>query len=85
MSYIIEFKPSALRQLKQLSKQTQKQIQRKIENLKENPLPTGVKKLIGSKNLYRIRVGDYRIIYTIESEKFIVLIIIIGHRREIYR
>ncbi len=85
MSYVIEFKPSALRQLKQLSRQTQKQIQQKIEGFKENQLPTGVKKLTSSKNLYRVRVGDYRIIYTIESEKLTVLIVVIGHRREIYR
>ena len=85
MSYSIEFKPAALRQLRRISKENQKQIGQKIESLKQNPLPDGVKKLTGSNNLFRVRIGDYRIIYTIESEKFIVLIIAVGHRREIYR
>ncbi len=81
----IRFTPRAERDLKSLSRQIQSKVEKKIQNLAENPLPSGVKKLIGEKNLYRICVGDYRIVYTIERGKLIVLIITIKHHREVYR
>ncbi|MCY7374731.1 MAG: type II toxin-antitoxin system RelE/ParE family toxin [Pyrinomonadaceae bacterium] len=81
----MNFKPAALRQIQRLSKSDQKRISRKIETPADNPLPDGVKKLAGEEGFYRVRVGDYRIIYTIDGEKMIVLVITIGHRREIYR
>jgi mRNA interferase RelE/StbE len=53
--------------------------------LRENPRPQGVKKLAGEENLYRIREGDYRLIYTIGDKELIVLVVKIGDRKEIYR
>jgi mRNA interferase RelE/StbE len=85
MIYQIRFAPRAERDFKSLSHQIQSRVEKKIQNLAENPFPSGVKKLIGEENLYRIRVGDHRIVYTIESGKLIVLIVTIKHRREVYR
>ena len=52
--------------------------------LVENPRPPGVKKLKGYRDYWRIRVGDYRIIYTIQDDRLLVVVIRIGHRREVY-
>jgi mRNA interferase RelE/StbE len=53
--------------------------------LADDPYPPGSKKLQGEANLYRVRVGDYRVLYRIEDERLIVLVVNIGHRRDIYR
>ncbi|MBI2026887.1 MAG: type II toxin-antitoxin system RelE/ParE family toxin [Deltaproteobacteria bacterium] len=83
--YNIQFKPSVFKQLKQISSRDQKKIMRKIQELEENPRPFGLKKLVAEENLYRIRVGDYRIIYQIQDKILLILVIKIGHRKDIYR
>lgn len=84
--YIISIKPSALKELSKLPKAMVKKTEKAIDALAEEPRPVGVKKLKGAdEDLYRIRVGDYRIIYSIEDEIKIIDIIRIGHRKEIYR
>jgi len=60
-------------------------VARKIDALADNPRPSGAEKLKGAKDLWRIRSGNYRIIYTIQDEALLVLVIRIGHRREVYR
>ncbi|MDE3142746.1 MAG: type II toxin-antitoxin system RelE/ParE family toxin [Bacteroidota bacterium] len=84
--YKITFKDSASKELQRLSKSVIKKIVFSINELSENPRPNGVKKLKDSnENLYRIRVGDYRIIYVIDDGIKIVNIRRIGHRKDIYR
>ncbi len=56
-----------------------------VEILSENPVPTNCKKLIGSDHIYRIRVGDYRILYSIENDLLLIEIIRVGHRKDIYK
>jgi len=56
-----------------------------MKTLAENPRPNGSVKLAGPEPLYRIRVGDYRIIYDIRESELLILVVAIGHRREIYR
>ena len=68
-----------------LSLPLQKRIDTRIRVLSENPRPSGIKKLAGDENLYRLRVGDYRIIYQIQDKALLVLVIKISHRREVYR
>jgi len=85
LAYKIEFKPAALRRLEELPREAQKHIAAKIEALRDNPFPAGCKKLRGEANLWRLRAGDYRVIYQIHSHVLTILIINIGHRREIYR
>lgn len=53
--------------------------------LEANPRPPGAKKLRGESDLWRVRVGDYRILYSIEEARLVVLVVKIGHRREVYR
>jgi mRNA interferase RelE/StbE len=84
-SYRIEWKQSAKKELKKLNKQIISRILQAVENLADNPYPANSKKLIGSDSIYRIRVGDYRIIYNIQSSVLTIEVIKIGHRREIYR
>ncbi len=84
MVYSIDFKPIAKRQLAKLHKTIQHRLETKIDALTGNPRPHGYKKLQGFENRYRIRVGDYRVIYEIHDDVLLVLIVKIGHRRDIY-
>jgi mRNA interferase RelE/StbE len=84
--YSISIKSSALKELSKLPKATVKKAEKAIDGLAHNPRPDGVKKLKASEeDLYRIRIGDYRIIYSIEDEIKIVDILKIGHRKDIYK
>jgi mRNA interferase RelE/StbE len=87
LTYAISIKPSAQKELLGLAKNIATKIIAAIDKLSQNPRPTGVKKLKGSKgdDFYRIRVTDYRIIYTIEDEVRIIEVLKVGHRKEIYR
>ena len=82
--YTVEFKQSAEKELAKLPKKIQRRIQGVIVTLETNPLPPVAKKLSG-RDGYRIRVSDYRIIYTVENEILVVVVISIGHRKDIYR
>ena len=88
MSYRVDLRPSALRELERLPQNVQKRIQAKINNLAVNPLTSGVKKLQDSPlgvNLYRAKAGDYRIVYQIQQDVLVVLIVKIGNRRDVYK
>lgn len=85
MAYSILLAPPAERQLKALAEPAQKRIVKRLKSLRENPRPHSVKKLVGEEDLYRIREGDYRIVYTIQDKKLIVLVVKIGDRKEVYR
>ena len=84
--YTISIKPSALKEINKLPTPTIKKIGKAIDGLSKNPRPDGVKKLKGSdEELYRIRIGDYRIVYSIEDEIKIIDILKVGHRKDIYK
>ena len=83
--YRIELIPAAARQLADLDQRERRRVSRRIDILAENPRPSGAKKLVGGQDLWRIRVGDYRVIYAIRDEVLLSLIVRIGHRRKIYR
>jgi mRNA interferase RelE/StbE len=85
VSYQIEFVKQAAKQFKTLPTQEQERLQAKIDALASEPRPVGVVKLVGEEDLYRIRVGDYRVIYVIQDDLLLILILKIGHRREVYR
>ena len=82
--YEVKLSKRAKKFLEKSPKQVNDRIIPAIRNLSENPRPNNCKKLIGSTNLWRVRIGDYRILYSIEDELKIVAIEQIGHRREIY-
>ena len=81
--YKIEFKPSVWKDLDDVPKADRRRILKKIEGLREDPRPMGSKKLAGSER-YRVRQGAYRIVYSIEDARLIVVVVKVGHRREIY-
>jgi len=84
MNYKISFESGAKRQLNKLPESIQIRIVRQVYKLRENPRPPGVKKLKGNRQYYRIRVGDYRIMYRIRDDVLIVLIVKVAHRKEAY-
>jgi mRNA interferase RelE/StbE len=83
--YRIEFTPSARRQLKKLPLDVIKKIARAIDGLQTNPYPDGVRKLVNENNLYRMRVGDYRIVYQVKSNTLIIVIVRVRHRKYAFR
>ncbi len=85
MRYTVQFKPAAYRQWNKLPPAIKPRLQRAIDALAENPFPSGSAKLQGETALYRIRVGDYCVIYTVEGSDLLVLVVRGGHRREVYR
>lgn len=84
MAYTVRITPVARRQIKDLERTVQERIIKCLEKLGTNPRPQGVKKLSGAESLYRVRVGDYRIIYEIQDKALVVLVVKVAHRREAY-
>ncbi len=84
MSHSVELESRARRELLELPRNIQRRAADILDDLSNNPRPPGAKKLVGQDG-YRVRMGDYRILYTIDDRKRLVRIYRIGHRREIYR
>jgi mRNA interferase RelE/StbE len=82
MTYQIFFTDKALKQLKKLEKNDQERIIKSLERIRIRP-EAHITKLVGDPG-YKLRVGDYRVILDIEKEKFIILVLMIGHRKNIY-
>lgn len=85
MSYTVKFTKGAKRQLRKLPLDVQERIRAKINDLKIEPRPSGVKKLKGEENSYRIRIGDYRVVYEIEDDILKVTVVRVKHRNEVYK
>ena len=85
MTYRIDFAPAAVRQLRKLDPIARLRIQAAVELLRDDPRPTGARKLAGGDGEWRVRTGDYRIIYEIHDRRLVVLVVALGHRREVYR
>ncbi len=83
--YKIEFLKSAKKELSKLPRNIQERIRNKLEILKANPYPTDAKQLKNGEGRLRIRIGDYRLIYRVENNILIILVIKIGHRSKIYK
>ncbi|MFZ0294103.1 MAG: type II toxin-antitoxin system RelE/ParE family toxin [Candidatus Sulfotelmatobacter sp.] len=85
MAYTIQFKPPALRQLEKLPREAQRRLAAKIEALREEPFPLECKKMAAVPDTWRIRAGDYRVVYQVHRGVLLVLVLAVGHRREVYR
>ena len=85
MAYTVLLAPAAERRIKTLDRPLQQRVTKRLAKLGDNPRPHGVDKLAGADDLYRVREGEYRIIYTIQDKELIVLVVKIGHRKEVYR
>jgi mRNA interferase RelE/StbE len=83
--YATTFARSARKELDKLPPPQAERILKRIENLISNPRPVGSVKLKGNDDLWRVRVGDYRVIYQIDDRKMLIDISIIRHRRDVYR
>lgn len=83
MTYAVTLSPAAERQLTKLDRSVARRITAALTKLGDSPRPPGCKKLTGL-DAWRIRVGDYRVIYQIHDDRLIVLVVRIGHRREVY-
>lgn len=80
----VEVAAAAVRQLRKLDRSAQRRVQAAIELLAAEPRPNGARKLVGGDGEWRVRTGDYRIVYEIHDNVLLVLVIAVGHRREIY-
>ena len=84
-AHSISLRASAEKSLEGLDKPIRRRVTASIQALATNPRPPGAVALRGSSGLFRIRVGDYRIVYSVNDSELIVLVVDVGHRREIYR
>lgn len=82
-AYRIELRPAAVRALRKLDPQVRRRVQGAIALLAQEPRPPGARALQGRLGL-RVRVGDYRIIYTVEDDVLLVVVVRLGHRRDVY-
>lgn len=85
MTYTVQIKPAAAKQLAKLDRPVQRRIQAAIALLADNPRPPGAEVLTVSDGLLRVRTGNYRIVYSITDAELFVLVVKIGHRSQIYR
>jgi mRNA interferase RelE/StbE len=85
VSYRIEVAPAAQRQLRKLDPQARRRIQAAIELLADEPRPPVARMLVNSGGAWRVRVGDFRVVYDIEDDRLLILVLAVGHRREVYR
>jgi mRNA interferase RelE/StbE len=84
-SYHVEIARSAVKDLRGIDRSWIPKIMATIESLESDPRPSGCKKLVGSEHTYRIRIGDYRVVYELRDDKLIVLVVRVRHRRDVYR
>ena len=82
--YRVSFMPAGKRSFDKLPKAVRKKILPRIEALSVNPRPPGVKKLEGSEDFFRLRIGQYRVVYQIQNNMLLVLVVRVRHRRDVY-
>lgn len=85
MIYEVSLTPAAARQLRKFDPQVRRRVQAAIELLATEPRPPAATQLVGGNGEWRVRTGDYRIVYEIVDERLLVLVLTVGHRREIYQ
>ncbi len=85
MAYRIEVNKSAEKEIAALPKREQRRVVSAIKALADDPRPGGVRKLAGAEDAYRLRVGDYRIVYQIADNVLTVFVVRVGHRKDVYR
>ena len=85
MAYEVTLKRSAVKDIHALDDPAYSRVRDAVDALQENPRPSGARKLRGQEHAWRIRVGDYRILYTVEEQQHAITVYRIKHRREVYR
>jgi len=84
-SYRLVLHKAAIGEIKALPEKTRARVKRIIEALAEHPTPQAARRLRGRKNAFRIRVGDYRVLYEVHASEIVVYVVGVGHRRDVYR
>jgi mRNA interferase RelE/StbE len=84
-SYSVDAKPAATREIEALPDNALSRVIRKVESLAQTPRPAGCKKLKGYKDQWRVRVGDWRVVYIIDDEAKLVSVTRVAHRSEVYK
>ena len=84
MTYEVRLAPAAVRQSRELDPPGRRRVQAAIDLLAEEPRPPGARQLVGDAGEWRVRTGDFRIIYDIRDGELLVLVIKVGHRRDVY-
>jgi len=84
-SFDIQWKASAKKELRKIDKTEIPKILKEIELLENDPYPTNHKKILGTEHIFRIKIGNYRVVYSVENQKLIIEIIRVRHRKEAYR
>lgn len=84
MSYRVELTAAAARQVRKLPRPARDRVLDAIENLGKDPRPRGAKKLVGEQTAWRVRIGDYRVIYDVFDSELTVSVVRAAHRREVY-
>jgi mRNA interferase RelE/StbE len=83
--YDVTYAKAAARALRRLDRPVQRRLLDAIDHLGDDPRPPGTKALQGGGGLLRIRIGDYRVVYAVEDDRLVVLVVTLGHRRDVYR
>ena len=83
--FAVEYDPKALKELAKLDKPVVRRVIKAIDALSADPRPSGVRLLVGYPNLWRIRVGEYRVVYTIKDAELVVLALRVAHRSSVCR
>jgi mRNA interferase RelE/StbE len=83
--FVVQYDPRALKELTRLDKPVRRRIVKAVTALADDPRPAGVRRLVGYDDLWRLRVGDYRVVYTVRDGELVVLLLRVAHRREVYR
>ena len=85
VKYAIELTPAASREIRKLERLVQRRLVRLLEILAKDPRPRGVETMKSRERFLRVRVGDYRVVYRLDEARRVVLVLRVGHRREVYR
>ena len=85
MRYSIEFRPAVLKSIKRFPKRELRRIKKKIDSLAEDLPDPATTKMKGNNTFHKIRSGDYRIVYEIHEHRLVILVVKIGHRKDIYK
>ena len=85
MKYSVEFRPAVLKNLKRLPKKDLRRIKKRVDDLAENLPDPATTKMKGNNAFHKIRSGDYRIIYEIHDDRLVILVVKVGHRKDVYK
>ena len=83
--YLVRYDPRAVKELTKLNKPIARRILKAVDALRDQPRPSAARQLVGFPGLWRIRVGDYRVVYTIKDAELVVLALRVARRSEVYR